>query len=59
MLKLLRFGFVGALFALPFAIPAASQAAEPVRVIRCAPCRPAPCFSYHYRFWHGHVRHWR
>ncbi len=37
MFRILRYGLLGLLFALPLAIPQASQAASPASVIRCRP----------------------
>jgi hypothetical protein len=37
MFRILRYGLLGLLFALPLAIPQASQAASPSNVVRCRP----------------------
>jgi len=57
MSRLLRFGLLGLVFALPFAVPQASQAAAPANFVRCRPC--FTWSRYHgcnyYRTWHGPV----
>jgi len=57
MFRLLRFGLLGLVFALPFAIPQASQAAAPAGFVRCGPCVTWTRFHCgpHYRYVHGHA----
>jgi hypothetical protein len=57
MFRILRYGVLAAVCAVPFALPQASQAARPARYL---PYRAAGryCAPYHHHYWHGH-RHWR
>ena len=56
MFRILRFALLGLVFAVPFAMPQASQAAAPVGVIRCRPCYAVPRYQgrNYFLFWHGH-----
>jgi hypothetical protein len=56
MFRILRFGLLGLIFAVPFAMPQASQAAAPAGVIRCRSCYAVPRYHgrNHLLFWHGH-----
>ena len=45
MFRMLRYGLLGLVFALPFAMPQASQAAAPGIVVRCRPVIVRPCYA--------------
>jgi hypothetical protein len=58
MFRVLRYGLLGLIFALPFAVPQASQAAAPAGIVRCRTVYVRPYCSWYRPIWFGH-RHFR
>jgi hypothetical protein len=55
MFRLLRFGLLGLVCAVPFAMPQASQAAAPAGIVRCRPAFTWARYHGCYRPYYGHV----
>jgi hypothetical protein len=54
MFRALRFGLLGLILALPFAVPEASQAAAPAGFVRCRPVVVRPYCGRNRSCWYGH-----